>query len=706
MNTSLKVFKQICFGLALASFWVGVACSGEALLEKQGSHFRSLGTSAALAPWTQLGFRQADVSTLNQRRVFFAHNAVGSDISSALRRVAPGLSIRTGNSASSLNTPGVLEYSIGSDAVPLSKIAAFETQVNNLGSRLDIAFMKLSYIDFEQFVGVSTDNIINAYKAAMDRLEARFPEVVFVHCTTPLYNNHASWHNNQRELFNAWLRATYGGRVFDLATLEATRANGTLALSRDDVSIALADEWARNDALLNTNGADRVAGSLIAFLAEDFSGATAEPELQCRIGDNSCPAGYVCVGIAGNPNGTAGTCVQNSGATGQPWTKLGFDQTDVNTLNQRRVFFAHNTIGNNVASALRRVAPGLSIRTGNSVSLLNTPAILEYWLGFDAVPLSKAAAFETQVNNLGAHLDIALMKLSYIDFEKFVGINTDNIINAYKAAMDRLEARFPGVVFVHCTAPLYNWNASWDNNQRELFNAWLRTTYKGRVFDLAVLEATRVDGTLVIARDGVSIALANEWALGDSQLNTEGANRIAGSLIAFLASDFSGTTTPEPQCRVGDNSCPSGYVCEGISGNQNGAPGTCQQEVEPECYVGNDAVCGGNGYVCVGISGNQNGAPGTCRDTAECRVGNNNTCGGSGYVCVGNGGSTQNGAPGTCQDTAECRVGGNSCPTGYACVGNGGSTQNGAPGTCQDTAECRVGNNNTCGGSGYVCVGN
>jgi lysophospholipase L1-like esterase len=125
--------------------------------------------------------------------------------------------------------------------------------------------MKFCYADFS--ANTNVDSLFSSYQTAFNNLQTRFPHVRFVHVTAPLYNQEASWHNSIREQFNARLRATYGERVFDLATMESLRPNGTTALSRDNTTIALADEWTSDGGHLNTAGENRFGGALVAFLA-------------------------------------------------------------------------------------------------------------------------------------------------------------------------------------------------------------------------------------------------------------------------------------------------------------------------------------------------------------------------------------------------------------------------------------------------------
>jgi len=147
-------------------------------------------------------------------------------------------------------------------------------------------------------------------------------------------------------------------------------------------------------------------------------------------------------------------------------------------------------------------------------------------------------------------------------------------------------------------------------------------------------------------------------------------------------------------CIVGENTCASGWACEGTPGER----GECKPKQEPptpECYV-DDSTCG-VGRMCQGLDGGlQPGAPGEC--VQGCIVGKADACA-SPLVCEG----AATGQRGTCKmPPPECTVAVSDCGPNRLCVGPNNSLQANTPGTCQE--KCVYGNSNTCKND-WKCVG-
>ena len=203
-------------------------------------------------------------------------------------------------------------------------------------------------------------------------------------------------------------------------------------------------------------------------------------------------------------------------------------------------------MGGNIVAGIKRIS-SIDIRTAYNQpdrddqslrtaieQLAGGPAFVEHDIGSDGQPFDKIASFERFMNDIiRDNVEIAFFKFCYMDIDARTDINA--LIAAYKAAMDRLHARFPNVIIAHVTVPLYSRAASFDNSRREQFSDWLRETYNGMVFDLAVIESIDSGGNAAISHDNVTIAMAGEWTDDGGHLNEAGQNRIAGALIGFLA---------------------------------------------------------------------------------------------------------------------------------------------------------------------------
>jgi len=245
-------------------------------------------------PWTQVEFSPADVEAVNSLRVFFARKSIGGELSVGLE--ARGISVLRPQRESDESLRGnelkhameelarlrrgFVAYEMGNNGVspresPWNKIATFNEAMDIVKSNVDIAFMKLCFADFNSGLvsDEQIDELFKRYQKTLDDLEYRFPKVTFVHATAPLYveGEYFNGSNTQIERFNKWLRDTYKGKVFDLATMESIREDGTsIATLQDGTTPAMASDWSigGNNSHLNGDGQQRFSGALIAFLAQ------------------------------------------------------------------------------------------------------------------------------------------------------------------------------------------------------------------------------------------------------------------------------------------------------------------------------------------------------------------------------------------------------------------------------------------------------
>ncbi|MCL2013132.1 MAG: SGNH/GDSL hydrolase family protein [Cystobacterineae bacterium] len=218
----------------------------------------------------------------------------------------------------------------------------------------------------------------------------------------------------------------------------------------------------------------------------------------------------------------------------EPWTPTNHSPEDLAELKNRSVFFAHNSVGQNIIDGLKTIEPSFAssfLKGGQQPQ--NAKGIMEHNMGDNGNPTAKLNRFVTLLNNGGNQTQIALFKFCYVDFDR--NTQVDALTTAYQSALTDLQNRFPHVTFVHVTAPLYHHTSSYDNNVRERFNGWLRSTYGNTVFDLAQLESVDSKGDTALSRDGKTIALAEEWSSGDGHLNAKGSQHVASAFIAFLA---------------------------------------------------------------------------------------------------------------------------------------------------------------------------
>lgn len=224
---------------------------------------------------------------------------------------------------------------------------------------------------------------------------------------------------------------------------------------------------------------------------------------------------------------------------------------DLNILHQVKVFFAHQSVGENILSAM----PVMRVVATRSPAQFGNGVLAHTQVGRNEDPLSKIDNFAELMRQgaIGGAADIAAFKFCYIDFD--AGTDVPKLFLAYQKTMDQLAAEFPNTRFVHITVPLTTvasgpkawlkhmlgksvWGEA-ENQQRHRFNQLLRQTYSGRaaIFDLAAIEAQGSDGVLQTFDMG-SLQyphLANEYTSDGGHLNAAGAKVVAQAFAHTLA---------------------------------------------------------------------------------------------------------------------------------------------------------------------------
>ncbi len=208
-----------------------------------------------------------------------------------------------------------------------------------------------------------------------------------------------------------------------------------------------------------------------------------------------------------------------------------------------RVFFGHQSVGDNMLKGLTALYQSSAAKPP-TVEKVTSPGdvkdsgagqLIHAYIGKNGSPGSKIDAFDTMMRSgMAQHVDVALMKLCYVDF----GRRTDprEVFTHYQKTMAGLERDFPQVSFVYTTAPL-KVSDDWGNNIRTQFNSLVRTELKGkRLLDIAEIESRAPDGSRSTGELlGFSYeALQPNYASDGAHLNTEGAKRVAAGLVAAV----------------------------------------------------------------------------------------------------------------------------------------------------------------------------
>lgn len=216
--------------------------------------------------------------------------------------------------------------------------------------------------------------------------------------------------------------------------------------------------------------------------------------------------------------------------------------SDLEALRERRVYFGHQSVGRNILDGLAAMAPQADLAF-----------LTESEIGENGNPQSKCDDFARHVEGLDGHIDIALMKFCYIDFDQ--NSDVEQIFGHYSQTIDRLQQRYPQIRFVHVTAPLKtspsglktlvkkllgrtNTAALQANLKRCQFNNLLRKKYQGQpIFDLAALQSTDRHGRQHAFTLGsqTGFSMVHDYTSDGGHLNQAGSQMAARALVRTLA---------------------------------------------------------------------------------------------------------------------------------------------------------------------------
>jgi len=259
---------------------------------------RNAENTAAAAPASSISeaavVNTNDIRTLADKHIFFGHQSVGGNILEGVQDVQKDLPVTELEDAKAIASakPGLFHAMVGSNGDPGSKIKEFEEMIRGgVGNKADIAFFKFCYIDITEDTDVP--GLFQQYKQTMTGLAKAYPDTKFVHVTIPLRAAPGGTKaalksllgkgpgtlvaaNKQREEFNEMLRKEYAGKqpVFDLATVESTKADGSRSTIKiDGKSVpSLVPDYSYDGKHLNETGRKIVANQFLSFLAKECGG--------------------------------------------------------------------------------------------------------------------------------------------------------------------------------------------------------------------------------------------------------------------------------------------------------------------------------------------------------------------------------------------------------------------------------------------------
>lgn len=224
-----------------------------------------------------------------------------------------------------------------------------------------------------------------------------------------------------------------------------------------------------------------------------------------------------------------------------------------------RVFFAHQSVGQNVLSGVARVYAehGLEPPPISPTATEKGPGIDDVLIGTNGDPLGKIRAFDAALRGgVGNRVDVALLKLCYVDV--VARADVEAVFSAYRDTLVALQRDFPKVAVVAVTVPLTTQRdlgrrvksvlgrdrgmGPEDNLAREAFNERVRASFgpSGRLFDIAAVESAGPDRSRPsYSLDGRTyFALSSAFAADPGHLNAAGGDAAGAAFLATVAAQL------------------------------------------------------------------------------------------------------------------------------------------------------------------------
>ena len=238
------------------------------------------------------------------------------------------------------------------------------------------------------------------------------------------------------------------------------------------------------------------------------------------------------------------------------WTKL----------SQKKIFFGHQSVGNNIIDGIRDLMKEnhqirLNIVETSNPSDFNYPLFAHARVGKNMDPQSKIDAFaDFMEKGIGGSADIAFFKFCYVDV--MAGTDVHKVFTEYMNTMSRLKKTYPKTTFIHVTVPLTSKLTGidslirkaknlikkvmgrpvfgyHDNIERNKFNEMLRKEYDGKepIFDLAKTESTfpKRNRSSFTKNGQTYYALVPDYTYDSGHLNEVGRKIVAEQFLIFLA---------------------------------------------------------------------------------------------------------------------------------------------------------------------------
>lgn len=230
------------------------------------------------------------IDALKNTKIFFGHASVGYNIIDGLENIRTSndrfaeIMIRELKSGDGINTQGIYHSVNGENGFPKTKIDGFRNflREGGNGNRLDIAFFKFCYVDFDRNSDIK--EIFDYYSKSIDEVKKEFPNLKIMHVSTPLYAH--AWGlkgfvksfvsedtaNIKRNEFNRLLVNKYKDLdpIYDLAIIESTLQDNTRVSfeRKGEIFFSLAKQYTDDGGHLNEFGKFYAAKELLNVLCD------------------------------------------------------------------------------------------------------------------------------------------------------------------------------------------------------------------------------------------------------------------------------------------------------------------------------------------------------------------------------------------------------------------------------------------------------
>ena len=235
-------------------------------------------------------FQEIHLNQLLKLKILFGHASVGNNIVQGLEKIKHNdrtlkyFNVVRADELTSIDENGLHHFILRKNGDPQRKIKHFKDTLtgNNLGDQIDVAILKLCYVDIESDTDI--DAVFKAYTETVAAIKRQYPDLKIVHVTVPLYTHRRGFkgyikrilkpdlNNVNRHRYNQLIKKKFQGSdsLFDLARLESTYPDGSRAsfMHRGDTFYHLANLYTDDGGHLNELGQFLAAKELLRVLVE------------------------------------------------------------------------------------------------------------------------------------------------------------------------------------------------------------------------------------------------------------------------------------------------------------------------------------------------------------------------------------------------------------------------------------------------------